>query len=458
MLASSEVRIGDVYDLYTIPGQEFCPEAVRTGSSPVLAERIGAIADDLMLHISENDISCVNTESLPERHMRVAFRAIQLDRVGSFNHELQRNELLFIAEAIEALLQGSPSGGVWKWKKRPQSRAVRSLVVDSRNMIVFVLHNQLINCGMCKRVKRDIALPFDLQYLGFQVAFKASRTMTNDVFIDCETTQKLSAMFLEELKITRGSHFFPDLYVAFQYSKCARDILGRVIVKKVCVIEELLTDGSKFLFSQSRDFAQLQFLVLLVNALLFLGERIHGDLKPSNVLFQRGSCGDIQVKLTDIGLSCLPGQGERNYAMERGFYGALAHTAPEIPGNIPSAVDWFKAEAWALGCCLFYWLEGKEVLWGRFFSSAYYQQSLPSPVEVEKVKEEIQSTMSKKRESLKKIPPTVISEITALCYDLLEVDPDRRASVSDIREKIRLFTALGGHPFQSVAVRSLVCS
>ncbi len=99
----------------------------------------------------------------------------------------------------------------------------------------------------------------------------------------------------------------------------------------------------------------------------------HGDLKPANILVERGPAGSLRAKLTDFGLRRVMGD------TPSGFSGTLAYAPPEIlRGEAPD----HRSDLYSLGASLYEVVTGRPVFGPRDLRSladAHLSEQPPDP-------------------------------------------------------------------------------
>jgi hypothetical protein len=151
---------------------------------------------------------------------------------------------------------------------------------------------------------------------------------------------------------------------------------------------------------------------------------LHLDLKPANVLVERGG----RVVVLDFGVShpSAPSAGPADGA--RGLAGTALYFSPEqVAGHEPTrASDWY-----AVGLMLFEALTGELPFSGSVWESLYARANQPAPL------------ASSRR-------PGVPADLDELCARLLERDPAARPSGAEVLER------LGAAPTPEAAVIPLI--
>lgn len=322
----------------------------------------------------------------------------------------------------------------------------RTFLVDPDRHTCYV-HGAIVDRGMCKNVRRVFEVPFECSSPVVHRVGKINRIVKDTFdFAMVNASEGLFRHFLKEIEATAGSPVFPHQYLALQYVKTMD---GGITFNKVEVIEEAMQSSFGLRLSALPKRAQIQFLHQVLAFLTTLWPRIHGDLKPSNVLYRLGQGEEMSVKLTDWGFCCTPRDGELAPIMEEGMYGSLVCTAPEVIGQDPKTVDWYKAESWALGCCLYRWVYGRGAPWEGFVSILYEGIRFgtgPQPSDVERLCENIRVVIEARASSLESISSPSTREIAKICFALLELNPRLRKTIPEMLEYLNSLMKTEGHP------------
>lgn len=428
-LLHSQFQIRDLYDVSIIdPSTGIAPNAIPTTFEPILSAKIELV---FAKQHSYFPIHPSTKPALYEKQVLVSFRQSQIDQIGIFRHYLSQQELLLAAETIETLLPKCTGQWMWWLKKKKGSLATRSLVIHPQKEMCYIIQPPTIGEGTSKKTKEAIAVPFNRYFPCSMVACKINRTTREKGLVQLSYTQENFDLFLHEITITTSHHCFPNLFATFQYEKRVPVESQTVIIKKMCVFEELLSDSSTLRFDRLSMTSQVYFVRQLIMDLLQLGTRIHGDLKLPNILFHQFSNGVVTVKLTDLGFSCTPSEEELNFVMEDGFYGCPEHTAPEAFEADPYSIDWNTAEVWALGCCLYNWIYGQVVPWGDFLSEWYYGKISPTLEHISTLKKYIETHVQLKQQESLSSPQSIAPQVMQICFAFLTIDPSKRISLSD---------------------------
>ena len=416
-----------VEDLYTV-------FVARKSDRRAVCLQSVVVQDALLLSLRVSSVGC-----------RVLFDPlVEEDRIHAIEQRkqqiltertLQGPEADLLADTIEAVLPYCTPGAIWMFAHRPDVPSVRTILVDPDDRLCFI-HGPTIARGSCKKVTQVFAVPFETVSPISSVVAKVNRIVRDGGLSQVRESEDLFRSVVEEVLETSGSPVFPRQCLSIQYTKVVED---GIELSKVEVIEEGLTDSSDIRLSSLPEEVQIKFLNHILVHLATIYPKIHGDLKPANILYRRTLGGDITVKFTDWGFRCNPKKGDRTFVMDRGMYGAIEYTAPEVLGQDPRSVDWYKAESWALGCCLYFWLYGRNVPWGSFLQTIYDGVRLggkPSRSDIERLYETIRAVIRSRKEELLLTYAPFREKMAEVCFDLLECDVLKRKTSQDILESL----------------------
>ena len=364
-----------------------------------------------------------------ERSQKVEQRKQQIQRA------IQGPGIGLLADTIEAVLPYCTPGAVWMFAHRPDVSSVPTFLVDPDSRLCFI-HGPIIARGTYKNVRRVFAVPFEKDNPISQVVSKTNCIAREEGLSKVQESEEIFQGFVGEILDTNGSPVFPRQYLSIQYLKAVED---GIVLNRVEVAEEGLNDSSDIQISFLPENMQIQFLHQVLAHLATIYPKIHGDLKPANILYMQTPGGDITVKFTDWGFRCIPKEGDRTFIMDCGMYGAIEHTAPEVLGQDPKSVDWYKAESWALGCCLYRWLYGRDVPWSSFVQTIYNGVKLgynPPRSEIERLYENVRAVIEAKKDELARTYAPFREKIAQVCFDLLECDVLKRKTAQEMLESL----------------------
>ena len=416
--------LGDLYTVFVAAkteGHAVCLRSVAVQDSSLLSLRVS----------NEGARVLFGPLVVIERSQAIEQRKRQISTV----RDLQGPGGDLLADTIETVLPHCALGSIWLFVRRPKDSLVRTILIDPDNRLCFI-HGPDIARGSCKKVTRVFAVPFEPENPISFVVGKVNRIVREGGLSQVRASEEVFQSVVDEVLAMNGSPVFPHQCLSVQYTKVVED---GIELSKVELIEEGLTDSSDIQISSLPESVQIQFLYQVLAHLSTIYPKIHGDLKPANILYRRTLGGDITVRLTDWGFCCNPKKGDRTFVMESGMYGAIGYTAPEVLGQDPSSVDWYKAESWALGCCLYFWLYGRDVPWGSFLQTIYEGMQLgrkPSRSDIERLYETIQAVIVSKKQELFQTYSPFRGKIAQVCFDLLEWNVRERKTSQDILESL----------------------
>jgi serine/threonine protein kinase len=347
-----------------------------------------------------------------------------------------------LAEAINSALPLCSPDRTWKFKKQRGTVAPYSFIIDPQSHLCFILGDEITRGGG-KKIRNVRALPFDSSTPSYGTVAKINlikKLVGGQMTIEGSYAKFMFTAFQSEVNLINQSPLFPHSYLTFEYKSEAK-ISGRPVAK-IMRIEERMEDSSTIHLFRLSPQEQLSFVRQVLHHIAQLWPNLHGDVKTSNVLFKRTKEG-IEVRLIDLGLFCCPKKGTRSYIMDQGFYGSIFCTAPEAVDQDPDDINWYKAEAWAVGCALYSWLTRTQVPWGDMLEQ-HYKGRLGQPAfDYEGLRAKVRSA----REPLQRMAvlgSTVPIEIIArVCLDLLDLDSERRPNLLDAKSQFSSYAQDG---------------
>ena len=146
------------------------------------------------------------------------------------------------------------------------------------------------------------------------------------------------------------------------------------------------------------------YLIQILDSLNFLHQRqiAHLDIKPSNILIDKYG----RIKLTDFGMSAF---FPKNVKCEH-YAGTKLFMAPEIYSKSP--FNPFKADIWALGITLHY------LITGEFLGKSY------------------ETILQYAKSQYFFFPPETPQFLQSLVYNCLQIKPEMRPSVLQLKEML----------------------
>ncbi len=171
---------------------------------------------------------------------------------------------------------------------------------------------------------------------------------------------------------------------------------------------------------------------------------IHNDIGPENCLWKKDTSdtfsGYIAV-LSDFGSSFNTfDKAHYNWITERGYYGRIGSTAPEmlatrIQKNVWS-IDLFKVEMFAMGVCLHAFFLRKSPIWEKkvlkIWNDKYRRPTIPEIESIEKdmaISIERELKLLEGLEMKEKLHPSL--QLKKLIYSMMQRDPVKRPSAQE---------------------------
>lgn len=217
-----------------------------------------------------------------------------------------------------------------------------------RSRQMLMIFEQLEKLGTCEESLFDVMGNdrfIDISNIGkgsFGTVYRAF-----DLLFGCNVALKVSFIADPEESILQRS--IKSDYVVRVY-----DIIEGI--KASIIIMELMDGDLTFLVQETDTFEGKKGISLLhrMTRDVLLGLRdchreniIHRDIKPDNIMYKIDKNGNISYKLSDFGLS------HKNNKMEVFLEtGTPGYVSPEQLFHARK-IDWFKADAWALGITLY---------------------------------------------------------------------------------------------------------
>ncbi len=233
--------------------------------------------------------------------------------------------------------------------KRKQSNIAVSAIVDAKNEAIFLSINKALQeptiFGSYKGVKKVLRLDKDPSKTAIFFAKKEMYPQSDEEMED----------ILNESTIQRTlgypklfGHGPSDLFKI----EAKNEMDSTKMVQFEPFFSSALEEGDL-----SKPEHTISIIIQLLQQLIEMHQKkvLHGDIKRINILvdWQAGKNGEPEpfASFTDFGLSCSVQEGKKpTWVLEKGFYGSLKYTAPELLGN--TSCDLLKAEIWAFGYTL----------------------------------------------------------------------------------------------------------
>jgi serine/threonine protein kinase len=449
-----EFSLEDVYEVSSTERTGLCPRMAPVDDASLRSLRVGVVWAEVYCNPSYDQEA--PPAYLQEPRKMIDLRVKQMGSIKKKGIPLDDSQKFFLAEVINAVFHRCSPERIWRFKKQRGCEGRCSFVVDPANRLCFILSDEITR-GVGKKLRDAITLPFDPSASSFLSAAKVSLTKREGPSgrekVDVWLSQEMVSAFDTEVQMISKYHeSFPDSYGTFEHQSHP---LWYRSLRKITRLEAKMSDGCRLCFENLNGYEQLEFASKFLSALARLYPQLHGDVKSSNVLY-RCSGGDVEVKLIDLGLTACPQKGTLSYIMEEGFYGSVFCTAPEVIGQDPGDVNWYKAEDWAVGCVLYRWVIGQEVPWGKLLEN--YRSggqglkgfdAVSMQMHVRTALEPLQKMADTGSRSSKAV-------IARLCLDFLDFDSESRLSVRDAGQRLLDYARYGVSPLRREADEQMV--
>ena len=151
---------------------------------------------------------------------------------------------------------------------------------------------------------------------------------------------------------------------------------------------------------------------------------MHGDIKSTNAIF---SCGkDPQAYLIDFGLCFRPNVDTLPAPFQRGYYGSIIHTPPEMLQRLYS-VNYFAAEMWAFGSICYWMLFGRQLPWENILQNYTHMPEKIHDFDLTAMTQQMHACIEKPKAYLEQKQNPSVQEKIALCvFKMLNMNPQRR--------------------------------
>ncbi len=426
------ISIGSMYELSAVPFETRYTVQVAADQVPVLNERclgIGVLMNDPEGFVPDS-MSVTFLSSLRMRVQQI-FGEVVVSSV------LKPNEVVALGELIEIVRAKIDFGCHWYFKKKPNNDLIRSFFVNPLAGAFHVFLKQKGGAssvvGTFKKMTKALVVPFDVRV---PARLSAQRVNLGASFV---ANSRYRDAFFDELKMGGLLGHTPMMFDYFFFNaKRMFDGVERQVVK-LTTFEELLQDGHGLRLCAWPEKVQLLFILQLLEGLIFFHDKgyLHGDIKPSNILYHRK--GEfVRAVWTDLGMMCPVENIAQSSVLRNGFYGSISMTPPELIFQRPFCGDYFKVESWALGYALFEWFALKRLAFGEKCLD-WFSRKAPIPGQDESMclLEELRSTLVLEREKAFSDCTRANRVLLGICFDFLIVDPSRRISLKDARLRIQ---------------------
>lgn len=169
---------------------------------------------------------------------------------------------------------------------------------------------------------------------------------------------------------------------------------------------------------------------------MHLSNHVHGDLKKTNALFALQEMGQLLVGLIDFGFTFNVATEPRATIFNKGYYGSIVCTPPEVFGIKPFDGDYFKADIWALGFMLYCHVFNTIPRWHSMLMHYYYKRSeRPVPAYAREVmhalvRSDIEGPLAALRNVAMFRPLTREEKLHTLIFNMMRLDPNERYDIS----------------------------
>lgn len=248
-------------------------------------------------------------------------------------------------------------------------------------------------------------------------------------------TKVKASFFSYGLYIQKSYSCFASPLLAFRYYKTVQGIS----VQKVCSVEDFYENAYGLSLDEFSESKAFDFASQLITGLASLHKdyRIHGNVRPTTILYRNRDSSHLDVMWTDLGFSRKVETEKLAYPLSSGFYGDPSATAPEMIGKTcESGTYVLQAECWAFGCCLYDLLHNETLPWKTTVISYFKGHKFLSDEKKKALRTEMEKFLDEEKKRIELMPASLKKELFKICMDFLIIDPSKRPTMKEMSKHL----------------------
>jgi hypothetical protein len=315
--------------------------------------------------------------------------------------------------------------------KKTTNQLARSLIYDSATQEVYILSKRKVKILHEEGTSKKVTSAIRLALTGPAEIAAQSVTLGEPSKRDLKDT-RLEMKYHMELKNSPG--IWP-IYFWCDYTKVAAG-------KKIQKVTALGKKAGGDLWHKYKKLTNNEAIEVghqLIQGLHAMHEKdlVHGDLKLLNALMKREN-GRILAGLIDFGFTFNVKKEAPTFIFDKGYYGSIGFTPPEVFGKRPFRGDYKKTDVWALGYMLYQLRFKAHPPWQKLLDRCYESKATVTRIETQEmdalVTKVIEEPLSKLNQE--KGPLSKDQQFERLIYNMMRHNPKERYSMAQALAEI----------------------